>query len=288
LERDGHLNKDFRKEVFLGKENDDSTQEPSKLLADVFHLADVNSDDELDLKELSKWIEAKVKEHLDEAIRENVYLFTAVDKNRNGIVTWKEYHVNFMMDQGFDEKYAKNHAESHKNLDRKAREQILLEEAAFSETAHSNPEGLNIDEFLSFRHPEHSHATLLSMVTDIFNDLDENNDDFLSVKEFATFSNGGPDPSHLKETDRVWQQERQKEFEENIDANHDGQVTREELLFYSDPQNPAHAKTEARNLIAAADSNHSRTLSLKEILDKKEIFLGSKMVNIAKNFHDEF
>lgn len=51
------------------------------------------------------------------------------------------------------------------------REEILLDRAAFFEAAHTDPEGLNIDEFLSFRHPEHSHSTLLNMVQDIFDKL---------------------------------------------------------------------------------------------------------------------
>uniref|UniRef100_T1JJ73 45 kDa calcium-binding protein n=1 Tax=Strigamia maritima TaxID=126957 RepID=T1JJ73_STRMM len=287
LERDGHLNKEFRKEVFLGKSHEE-IENAETLLTEIFQKVDVDGNEELSPDELSNWISAKVKEHLDEAVRENIYLFTNVDKDRNGLATWKEYHYAFMLDQGFEEKYARDHAENHKILDRKTREQILLDEAAFSETAHNNPDGLNIDEFLSFRHPERSLVTLLNMVQEIFNNLDENGDNYLSIEEFATFSNGAPDPKEMQDNDRVWQEERKREFRENIDSNQDGRVSRQELLFYSDPKNPAHAKSEARNLISSADTDHSGTLSLEEILAKKDIFLGSKMINISKNFHDEF
>lgn len=287
IERDGHLNKEFRKEVLMGKETNDVEENPDKVLKDIFTKADVNNDAELNQEELSNWIAKKVNEHLDQAVKENFYLFTGIDKNSDGLVTWQEYHVNFMMDQGFAEDYAKDHAENHKELVRKVREQILLDRAAFSEAAHTNSQGLNIDEFLSFRHPERSHVTLLKMVQDIFNNLDENEDGFLSLKEFTSFSAGSNNPELLS-TDQAWKEERKREFEEAIDTNHDGKITRQELLYYSDPQNPAHAKTEARNLIALADSDRSGTLSLKEILAKKDMFIGSKMVNTAQKFHDEF
>ena len=55
-----------------------------------------------------------------------------------------------------------------------------------------------------------------------------------------------------------------------------------------DPQNPIHALIEAKNLIELADDNNDGNLSLKEVLDNAELFLGSKMVDTERNFHDEF
>jgi hypothetical protein len=60
------------------------------------------------------------------------------------------------------------------------------------------------------------------------------------------------------------------------------------LQAYVDPKNPNHAKQEAKNLIELADTNKDLHLSLKEILENKDLFLGSKMCNAGKNFHDEF
>ena len=53
-------------------------------------------------------------------------------------------------------------------------EKILLDRAAWSEAANSDPEALNIDEFMTFRHPEHSHVSLINMVNDIINTLGMN------------------------------------------------------------------------------------------------------------------
>jgi hypothetical protein len=57
---------------------------------------------------------------------------------------------------------------------------------------------------------------------------------------------------------------------------------------YVDPQNPNHARLEAENLLQLADDNKDEQLSLEEVLDNAELFLGSKMVNTGRNFHDEF
>lgn len=47
--------------------------------------ADVNSDGLLELSELTTYISAKIKEHLTLALKENFFMFTAIDlKPRNG------------------------------------------------------------------------------------------------------------------------------------------------------------------------------------------------------------
>lgn len=283
MERDGQLNAQYRKEVLLGAES--SKQEADEaLLRTVFAKVDANRDGQLTISELEKWIAAKVKEHYAQAVRDNFWIFSALDKNHDGRVSWEEYHVNFMIEKGFDDKYAGNHPEDHKTLDRDLKEKILLDKAMWFEAANSDPDALNIDEFLTFRHPEHSHVSLLKMVNDIISNLDENGDEQLSKDEFAQL---GPD--EMKHTAKEeWKKERIQEFEQNIDLNGDGQASRQELLMYNDPENPVHARSEARELVLEADSDGDHQLSLEEVLAKKDVFLGSKMVNTAKNIHDEF
>ena len=57
---------------------------------------------------------------------------------------------------------------------------------------------------------------------------------------------------------------------------------------YVDPHNANHAKLEAENLLKLADEDHDEQLSIQEVLDNAELFLGSKMVDTSRNFHDEF
>lgn len=40
----------------------------------------------------------------------------------------------------------------------------MRDKAAWSEAARSDPDQLTLDEFLAFRHPESSHATILNIV----------------------------------------------------------------------------------------------------------------------------
>lgn len=58
--------------------------------------------------------------------------------------------------------------------------------------------------------------------------------------------------------------------------------------MYIDPKNPRHGREEADTLVIMADSDHDGKLSLKEIFKKMDLFLGSKMVDTARSFHDEF
>lgn len=286
MERDGKLNANYRKEVLLGTQasKDTSQDKDETLLREVFKKVDVNNDGYMSTIELQKWIAEKVKEHYSQAVRDNFWIFTALDKNHNGRVSWDEYHANFMLEQGFDDKYAKDHPEDHKTLDRKLKEKILLDKAAWYEAANSDPDALNIDEFLTFRHPEHSHVSLMGMVNDIITNLDDNGDEHLSEEEFAQLT---PDETNRR-TKEDWKRERIAEFREHIDLNHDGKASRQELLMYNDPQNPVHAEREAKELVAEADMDGDGLLSLEEVLAEKDVFLGSKMVNTARNIHDEF
>ncbi|KAH8039999.1 hypothetical protein HPB51_009255 [Rhipicephalus microplus] len=241
-------------------------------------IVDINNDGRLTTSELENWIAAKVKEHYTQAVRDNFWIFSALDKNHDGRVSWEEYHVNFMIEKGFDDKYAKNHPEDHKTLDRDLKEKILLDKAMWFEAANSDPDALNIDEFLTFRHPEHSHVSLIKMVNDIISNLDENGDEQLSEDEFSQL---GPDDMK-RTTKEEWKKERIQEFRQNIDLNGDGQASRQELLMYNDPENPIHARSEARELVQQADNNGDNQLSLEEVLSQKDVFLGI----LRSSFHE--
>ncbi|XP_046396322.1 45 kDa calcium-binding protein-like isoform X3 [Ischnura elegans] len=84
------------------------------------------------------------------------------------------------------------------------------------------------------------------------------------------------------------EEERRKEFREQVDADKSGHADRRELLKYIDPSNPRHAREEAETLMVLSDADHDGHLSLREVLNKMDLFLGSKMVDAARSFHDEF
>lgn len=91
-----------------------------------------------------------------------------------------------------------------------------------------------------------------------------------------------------QDIDDDWVRERKKEFEDVIDSNRDGIVTMEELEEYMDPMNEHNALNEARQMIAVADENQNHNLELDEILKYSEYFTGSKLMDYARNVHEEF
>ena len=60
-------------------------EDSKHLLEGIFGKADSDRNGALDIRELAKWIHAKIIDHIDRAMRENIGLFTAIDSNpRNG------------------------------------------------------------------------------------------------------------------------------------------------------------------------------------------------------------
>ncbi|XP_075211433.1 stromal cell derived factor mayday isoform X2 [Lycorma delicatula] len=218
-------------------------------------------------------------------MQENYGLFMSIDVDpRNGLVSWEEYHKYFLMQNGLSEDYANKHVEKHSSLDRVLKEAISRDKASWSEAARNDPDFLTLDEFLAFRHPESSHITILGLVEELLDKLDRNDDDILTEDEFAQLKVGDNGEALLSQGEK----ERREEFRTLVDTNSDGKADRKELVMYIDPKNPRHAKEEAISLVALADTSHDGKLSLQEVLSKVDLFLGSKMVDTARSFHDEF
>ncbi|XP_046419824.1 45 kDa calcium-binding protein [Neodiprion fabricii] len=287
-----HLGIDQRDEKLIEEvEKLENLQEPKDLLTEIFQRADTDENQLLDIRELAKWIHAKIKEHVNRAMTDNIGLFTAIDNNpRNGEVSWDEYHAHFLKTHGFSEEYINSHNKRHPELSRTLKESIMRDRARWAEAARNDPERLALDEFLAFTHPESSHRALLQMVEDLFEKFDRDGDEQLTEDEFAGLPSDGVglDLGDDHEKPIPGSDDRRKEFKHLIDKNKDGRADRVELLMYIDPRNPRHAIQEAQQLIALSDANEDGNLSLPEILNKIDLFLGSKMVDTEKSFHDEF
>ncbi|KAF6111271.1 stromal cell derived factor 4 [Phyllostomus discolor] len=231
LEMDGHLNKDFHQEVFLGKDTDgfEEDAEPRRSrrkLMVIFSKVDVNADRRISAQEMQRWIVEKTAEHFQEAVGESRAHFRAVDPDGDGRVSWDEYKVKFLASKGHNE--------------REVAEKIR------------NDQELKVDE---------ETQEVLENLKDRWYQADNPPPDLLLTE---------------------------KEFEELIDANHDGVVTMEELEEYMDPMNEYNALTEAKQMIAVADENQNRHLEPEEVLKYSEFFTGSKLMDYARNVHEEF
>ncbi|TRZ02447.1 hypothetical protein DNTS_030276 [Danionella cerebrum] len=243
MEMDGHLNKDFHQEVFLGKEMEEFEEDTEprrnrKKLIEIFTKVDINQDRSVSAKEMQRWIMEKTEEHFQEAVHENKLSFHAVDPDGDGLVTWDEYRVKFLASKGFNEKEV-------------------------AEKIKKN-EDLKVDE------------------------ENQDGDGKLTLAEFISLPMGTVENQQAQDIDDDWVRERKKEFEDVIDANHDTIVTMEELEEYMDPMNEHNALNEAKQMIAVADENQNHSLELEEILKYSEYFTGSKLMDYARNVHEEF
>ncbi|XP_058116313.1 45 kDa calcium-binding protein [Anopheles ziemanni] len=256
-------------------------------LTAAFTKADTNGDKQLGVQELAKYINLKIREHIDNAIRTNPTMFVEIDhKPRDGLVSWDEYEGYWMREKGIQgDSHMKKSA--FDKLDRKVKESIARDKALWMEAARTDPLSLTLDEFLSFRHPESSTVNLLNLVDDILRQFDVDGDDHLTVEEFSdvqTTDLGEGKKFILSQNVR----ERREEFTKVIDKNKDGRADRGELLSYVDPRHPRYAIQEATTLFSLADTNNDKKLTLNELFAKSAIFISSKMIHTAESFHDEF
>ncbi|XP_055606820.1 45 kDa calcium-binding protein [Uranotaenia lowii] len=293
----GEDTKEGRKKSHADRQDDDSSlnsvlenvsEERLQDLAEAFSKADTNGDKHLSIQELAKYINFKIRDHIDSAIRNNPTLFVEIDlKPRDGLVSWDEYQMFTLREKGIHESYMKK--KLFDTLDRKIKESLARDKAVWMEAARTDPMSLTLDEFLSFKHPESSTVNLLNLVDDILRQFDMDGDDKLTIGEFSdVLPNGVADSSNKKIILSQSERERKEEFTKIIDKNHDNKADRGELLAYVDPRHPRYAIQEASTLFTLADKNGDAKLTLQEMIAKSSIFISSKMINTAESFHDEF
>ncbi|TRY75529.1 hypothetical protein TCAL_08387 [Tigriopus californicus] len=213
-------------------------------LKQVFLTVDSNEDGLVSHKELAQSISVTVQSHMQNCLKSNMRKFFQLDKiTTNGMVEWDEWLQSFRQD--------------YPSLaPRDAKEALSEAKARWSEAARTNPNALNIDEFLSFSHPEFSHPNLLQQVDEMILVLDTNQDQMLDLTEY----------SQRAPSSKV----KKKEFEV-LDENRDGQVSKRELFPFLDPKSKLWARRTARNILTQLDVNHDHALSFEELARNDEI-----------------
>ncbi|CAF5114599.1 unnamed protein product, partial [Rotaria sp. Silwood1] len=89
LERDGMIDPDFHKEIFLGNhelfetdiQNDEKKR--NKKLEEIFNEADVDHDQHVSKDELLNYVLRNVNKHIQEAKDRNSQLFLLIDSNQD-------------------------------------------------------------------------------------------------------------------------------------------------------------------------------------------------------------
>ncbi|OWJ99775.1 hypothetical protein Celaphus_00015607 [Cervus elaphus hippelaphus] len=296
LEKDGHLNKDFHQEVFLGKDTDDFEEDTEprnrrRKLMVIFSKVDLNTDRRISAKEMQNWIMQKTAENFQEAVAKSRVHFQAVDPDGDSHVSWDEYKVKFLVTKGHNDREVAEKIKNKWDLNINEETQEVLENLKDRWYLADNPPPdllLTESEFLSFLNSEHSRGMQRFMVKEIIRDLDQDGDKQFSLSEFISLPVGTVENQQGQDVDDGCVRDRKREFEELIDANHDGIVTMVELEDYMDPMNEFSALNEAKQMIAIADESQNHYLEPEEVLKYSEFFTGSKLVDYAHSMHEEF
>lgn len=124
-------------------------------LKTVFSRADLNGDSLLTIQELARYINRRIREHIEASIRNNPILFSEIDHApRNGLITWDEYYAYFLRTLGYDEQFIQQlDRVKQSQLDRNTKEMLMRDKALWNEAARTDSFSLTLDEFLAFRHP---------------------------------------------------------------------------------------------------------------------------------------
>jgi Ca2+-binding EF-hand superfamily protein len=188
--------------------------------------------------------------------------FFALDKlNQNGQVDWSEWLSSFQKELSASEL-----------TERQSKEKVAAAKAAWAEAARTNPDHLNIDEFLAFTHPEFSHPLILQRVDEMLLWSDANKDGSLSGDEYARARRSVPDAHD--------------DFA-LLDADGDGALNRRELIVLHDAKSQYWSASEAKKLLSSWDADKDSFLQLHEFtLIPSSI--RKQHLSPDKMFHDVF
>ncbi|XP_070396021.1 reticulocalbin-2 isoform X2 [Dermacentor albipictus] len=291
----------FDHEAILGSK--DAVEEfdqlpPEEAKARLKELAikmDKDKDGFVDRLELIDWILRSFKLLTQEEAAER---FEDEDKNGDGKVTWDE-HVSEAF--GSPQKISDSDSEDNdlRNLERvtvlqnpsqslsslvdsvrRSRKQLLEEDDRYFKAADANGDGvLDKNEFPKFSHPSEFPEMQETLYEETMKRKDVDKDGYLSLEEFTTEDPDKP----LSNEQYIAEKER---FEVDYDKNGDRKLDKEETLNWLLPGNDEVAEQEAEHLIANGDADNDGKLSIQEIIDHHELFVGSEATDYGEHLHN--
>lgn len=276
--KDGEHNFDFDHEAVLGshdaaEEFDHlSPKEAKKRLLQLAIKMDANKDEYVDKKELTNWVLRSFKMLTEEEALDE---FEDKDADEDNKITWQEHAA---------ETYGIYDDDKSAFKDLPEESQMFENDMELFKAADLNEDGvLDKAEFPAFSHPEefeHMHEIVYNQA---MQKRDKDNDGFLSFEEFIADSYGAsPVPTtehYIMEKDR---------FDNDFDTDGDKKLNKEEVMSWLIPNNLESAENEADHLIESSDSDKDGKLSLHEIVEHYDIFVGSEATDFGEqlqNFH---
>ncbi|XP_003385607.1 PREDICTED: calumenin-like [Amphimedon queenslandica] len=280
----GH-NVEYDHEAFLGKEEAEemqhlSPEEQKRRLQVIFGKIDTNNDKHIEHNELKKWVESVAHRHVIDSTAEQMPEF---DKNKDGKVTLEEYHSTAYGEvEDEDAEYDPHRKLSFKEM--KARDK-----RRFDSADKDNDGSLNKEEFGTFLHPEDNDHMRDIVIDEAMEDMDKDKDGFIALQEYVDDIWPKNDRQE-DESEPDWVKSEREQFSQHRDSNKDGKLDKRELGSWIAPDGHDNAEAEARHLIFNADKDKDGKLTMAEMLENEELFIGSQATDFGNilSRHDEF
>ncbi|KFD55520.1 hypothetical protein M514_03572 [Trichuris suis] len=260
----------------LAKEMEQLTPEQTKAKLEILVKAiDKNKDGFTDEEELKAHIKHMQKRYLDNDITRSWNSFDEKSLT-NGKLSWDSYKESL---------YGKPSNEDE--LTAEYRDMVVRDESRWKKADTDGDGLLNRDEYGCFLHPESCEHMKDVVVEETLKDMDRNGDSMVDLEEYINDMYRPEDyPDQKKEPE--WVEAERKMFKQYRDKDKDGKLNADELKAWLMPDDFDHADAEAKHLINIADDDKDQKLSLKEILDHYETFVGSQVTDYGEQLqkHD--
>jgi len=275
---DGEHNADFDHQAILGSREEAQEyqelppEEAKKRLTKLVVKMDADGDGFVSHDELQKWITNSFRSLNEEESRSR---FKEHDQDSNGKVDWNEYLRSVY---GYVPTLSELADDS--NVDAQHFVRIYKEDETKFKACDRNSDGfVDGDEFLAFYHPEDFDYMHEIETQRIIEENDKDKDGAIDLEEYL-----GQLPAD--EMDE-WAQHEKDRFERGLDKDGNGKLEGAEITAWAVPSNSEIAKDEATHLLGVADADRDALLSLDEILNESELFVGSAATDYGRRLEDE-
>ncbi|XP_032816074.1 calumenin-A-like [Petromyzon marinus] len=262
-------------------------EQSKRRLAALVERMDADEDGLVSHSELRAWIKFTQRRYAAEEVARH---WREYDADRDDHVSWDEYRNTtygfYFEEDGGDGGDGEEGGGYRRMLARDRRR--------FSHADADTDGRMTREEFSAFLHPdEHEHMAEL-VITETIEDLDKDGDGTIDIEEyigdmFSREPSTGDDAAGLQE-EPEWVRTERAQFLAVRDTDGDGRMGRAETRAWVLPSDYDHADIEAQHLVHESDADADGKLSVEEILNKFDLFIGSQATNFGEELkrHDEF